>query len=93
MNAKQLLDEGRLGPAIDQLGQEVKAQPSDPRLRTSLFELLCFAGDWDLRRPATRRPGRLLRRPPRSSVWTSTAGCSRPSGSGPRPSIGASGPA
>lgn len=47
MTAKELLDDGRLGPAIDQLGREVKGQPSDARLRTSLFELLCFAGDWD----------------------------------------------
>jgi type VI secretion system protein ImpE len=46
MKAKELLDAGRLTAAIDQLGQEVKASPTDTQRRTFLFELLCFAGDY-----------------------------------------------
>ena len=45
--AKTLFDEGKLGPAIEELTRGVKADPSDTGLRTFLFELLCFAGDWD----------------------------------------------
>jgi type VI secretion system protein ImpE len=45
--AKTLLDQGQLGPAIEELKREVKANPADTILRTFLFELLCFAGDWD----------------------------------------------
>jgi type VI secretion system protein ImpE len=47
MTARELLDAGKLSPAIEQLGQEVKAHPADVRGRTFLFELLCFAGDYD----------------------------------------------
>jgi type VI secretion system protein ImpE len=46
MNAKELLDAGQLIAAIEQLNQEVRAHPADTRLRTFLFELLCFAGDY-----------------------------------------------
>ena len=46
MNAKELLDAGQLSAAIEQLNKEVKAYPADSRLRTFLFELLCFAGDY-----------------------------------------------
>lgn len=45
--AKALFDEGRLSLAIGELTRGVKADPSDTGLRTFLFELLCFAGDWD----------------------------------------------
>src|SRR4030095_13610016 len=45
--AKSLFDQGHLGPAIEELTQEVKGNPSNIGLRTFLFELLCFAGDWD----------------------------------------------
>ncbi|MBI3655369.1 MAG: hypothetical protein HY232_03000 [Acidobacteria bacterium] len=45
--AKELLDAGKLREAIDQLISEVKANPTEERLRTFLFELLCFAGQWD----------------------------------------------
>lgn len=38
---------GRLDEAIEALGAEVRNQPLDTRLRTFLFELLCFAGDLD----------------------------------------------
>lgn len=45
--AKALLDAGKLGEAIEELTREVKAHPADASLRTFLFELLCFAGEWD----------------------------------------------
>jgi len=44
---KELLDAGRLDAAIEALTQEVKANPSDASRRIFLFELLCFAGQWD----------------------------------------------
>jgi type VI secretion system protein ImpE len=46
MKAKELLDAGHLDAAIEQLNQEVKSHPTDSRQRTFLFELLCFAGDY-----------------------------------------------
>ena len=45
--AKELLDLGHLQAAIDELTGRVKANPTDLQQRTSLFELLLFAGDWD----------------------------------------------
>ena len=45
--AKSLFDQGQLGPAIEELTREVKGNPSNIGLRTFLFELLCFAGDWN----------------------------------------------
>jgi type VI secretion system protein ImpE len=47
MKAKELLDAGHLLAAIEQLNQEVRSHPTDSRLRTFLFELLCFAGDYE----------------------------------------------
>jgi type VI secretion system protein ImpE len=47
VDAKELLDAGQLSAAIEQLNQEVRSSPSDSRLRTFLFELLCFAGDYE----------------------------------------------
>ncbi|HTO88047.1 MAG TPA: type VI secretion system accessory protein TagJ [Thermoanaerobaculia bacterium] len=44
---KELLDAGRLDTAIEALTQEVKANPADVTRRIFLFELLCFAGQWD----------------------------------------------
>jgi type VI secretion system protein ImpE len=46
MTAKELFDQGKLAAAITQLNAEVKSHPTDARLRTFLFELLCFAGDY-----------------------------------------------
>ncbi|MGH7916313.1 MAG: type VI secretion system accessory protein TagJ, partial [Candidatus Binataceae bacterium] len=46
MNAKQLLEAGQLTGALEQLNHEVRTHPSETRLRTSLFEVLCFAGDY-----------------------------------------------
>ena len=45
--AKELLDAGQLGAAIEATTAEVKANPTDVLRRTTLFELLCFAGEWD----------------------------------------------
>jgi type VI secretion system protein ImpE len=45
--AKELLDSGQLKAAIDAITAEVKANPSDVPRRTFLFELLCFAGEWE----------------------------------------------
>ncbi|HET9714279.1 MAG TPA: type VI secretion system accessory protein TagJ [Pyrinomonadaceae bacterium] len=45
--AKTLFDEGKLGAAIEKLTGEVKVSPANTGLRTFLFELLCFSGDWD----------------------------------------------
>jgi type VI secretion system protein ImpE len=45
--AKELLDAGKLAGAIEAATAEVKANPTDVPRRTTLFELLCFAGEWD----------------------------------------------
>jgi type VI secretion system protein ImpE len=47
MDALSLYRAGQLGPAIDALGDELKKQPLDTKRRTFLFELLCFAGEYD----------------------------------------------
>jgi len=47
MKAKDLLDAGNLSGAIETLNQQVRAHPVDWRIRTFLFELLCFAGDYE----------------------------------------------
>jgi type VI secretion system protein ImpE len=46
-NAKELLDEGKLSSAISQVTQDVKSKPADIATRIFLFELLCFAGDFE----------------------------------------------
>ena len=45
--ARALFDAGQLNAAIGELTRDVKAHPADTSLRTFLFELLCFAGEWD----------------------------------------------
>ncbi|MGI4757770.1 MAG: type VI secretion system accessory protein TagJ [Janthinobacterium lividum] len=47
MEASALYKAGQLGPAIEALGLELRKQPTDIRRRTFLFELLCFAGEYD----------------------------------------------
>ena len=47
MNANQLYQAGRVEEAIQALGSALRADPSDVRARTFLFELLCFAGQYD----------------------------------------------
>ena len=46
-NANQLFQAGKLKEAIEALGTELRNNPDDARRRTFLFELLCFAGDYD----------------------------------------------
>lgn len=45
--AKQLFEAAKLNEAIEQVTNEVKADPVDTSRRTFLFELLCFAGQWE----------------------------------------------
>src|SRR5580765_6175279 len=45
--AKELFAAGKLDEAIAELLSEVKANPNDVARRTFLFELSCFAGDWE----------------------------------------------
>lgn len=47
MNATELYRAGRLQESIDALGAEIRGNPTDSRRRTFLFELLCFAGEYD----------------------------------------------
>jgi len=47
MDAVSLFRAGQLKEAIEALGGELKKQPLDTRRRTFLFELLCFAGQYD----------------------------------------------
>lgn len=47
VTAKELLEANHLSAAITALTQDVKKQPTDTRLRTFLFELLCFAGEYE----------------------------------------------
>lgn len=46
MNAQTLLESNQLSAAVAELTQQVKARPTDTQLRTFLFELLCFQGDY-----------------------------------------------
>ncbi|HTR76749.1 MAG TPA: type VI secretion system accessory protein TagJ, partial [Gemmatimonadaceae bacterium] len=47
MTGLQLYQAGRLDDAIEALGSEVRDHPSDAQRRAFLFELLCFAGNFD----------------------------------------------
>lgn len=47
MTAKELFQAGRLNEAIQALGSELRSDPTDARRRTFLFELLCFAGEFE----------------------------------------------
>lgn len=47
MNAKELFEAGRLDDAVRALSTELRDNPTDSKRRTFLFELLCFAGDYD----------------------------------------------
>jgi type VI secretion system protein ImpE len=46
MSAKELFDAGNLSGAIEQVTQDVKSNPRDLKSRIFLFELLCFAGEF-----------------------------------------------
>lgn len=45
--AKELLEAAKLQEAIEQVTNEVRADPADTSRRTFLFELLSFAGEWE----------------------------------------------
>jgi type VI secretion system protein ImpE len=47
MTAQSLYQAGRLNDAIEALGAELRSNPTDTQRRTFLFELLCFAGNYD----------------------------------------------
>ncbi len=47
MTALELYRSGKLQEAIKVLGDEVRSSPLDTKRRTFLFELLCFAGNFD----------------------------------------------
>ncbi len=47
MTSRQLFDAGKLNAAIEALGGELRENPTDAQRRTFLFELLCFAGNYD----------------------------------------------
>lgn len=47
MSPQELLRAGKLNEAIQSLGAEVRENPTDKKRRTFLFELLCFAGEFD----------------------------------------------
>ncbi len=47
MTAQELYEKGQLQAAIDAQIADVKAKPGDQSKRLFLFELLCFAGEWD----------------------------------------------
>ena len=47
MNARELFQAGKLDEAIQALGGELRAAPTDAKKRTFLFELLSFAGQYD----------------------------------------------
>jgi type VI secretion system protein ImpE len=47
VKARALLAEGRLVEAIESLGVELRSNPADVQRRAFLFELLCFAGEYE----------------------------------------------
>lgn len=47
MNPQELYRAGRLSDAIKALSTELRDNPTDARRRTFLFELLCFAGEYE----------------------------------------------
>ena len=47
MTARELFQAGKLNEAVQALNVELRNDPTDVRRRTFLFELLCFAGEYD----------------------------------------------
>src|SRR5258708_1064992 len=47
MNAQELARAGRLSETLSRLQEEVRASPSDEKLRVFLFQLLCVMGNWE----------------------------------------------
>ena len=46
MDAKELLREGRVDEALEEVKNDVRANPAESRHRTFLFQLLAVNGDW-----------------------------------------------
>lgn len=44
--AVSLYREGRLQAAVDELSKQLRRQPENTKMRSFLFELLCFAGEF-----------------------------------------------
>lgn len=66
MTAEALYREGKLDEAVDALGVALRADPTDLRRRTFLFELLCFAGDYPR---AERQLDVIARGGARAELW------------------------
>ena len=47
MDAQALLREGKIDEAIEAAGARLRDDPGNERIRTMLFELLCFNGEYD----------------------------------------------
>jgi type VI secretion system protein ImpE len=47
MNARELYQAGQLSAAVQAVGAELRENPTDTRRRIFLFELLCFAGEYE----------------------------------------------
>ncbi len=47
MNARQFFQAGQIPEAIQALSAELRENPTDAQRRTFLFEMLCFAGEYD----------------------------------------------
>ncbi|MGA9389246.1 MAG: virulence protein SciE type, partial [Candidatus Sulfotelmatobacter sp.] len=47
MNGQELYRAGHLNDAIKAVSAEVRDNPTDARRRVFLFELLCFAGEYE----------------------------------------------
>src|ERR1700676_2405343 len=47
MNPQDLFKAGKLNEAIAALGEELRRDPTNSKSRTFLFELLCFAGEYE----------------------------------------------
>lgn len=47
MTAQQLFQQGKLNDAMQAAAAELRNSPTNTRLRTFLFEMLCFAGEYD----------------------------------------------
>ena len=47
MSAHEALSNGNVDEALQKLRDEVRSEPSEPRHRIFLFQLLCIAGDWE----------------------------------------------
>lgn len=47
MDARELLKQGKLDETIAQVQNDIRTDPSNPKHRVFLFQLLCVAGRWD----------------------------------------------